>query len=73
MKTMKTKIIPLTMMALAVTALVGCGNPSQENAPASTNSASDQSTPGAAASNNVVTQPGVPNMTNTNNPAGTNQ
>jgi len=72
---MKTKILLLPiMMAVGVAALAGCGhNSTDENPPASTNSAGGQPMPGATVSNNVVTPPAVPNPGNPNNPSATNQ
>ncbi len=73
MKTMKTRTIFLTMIALASITLCGCGNnnATDQNPPASTNSAGNQMPPGAT-NQNSSRNPGMsPN--NTNNPAGTNQ
>ena len=68
---MKTKNFSLAMMALAATALVGCGGNSEDNMPAATNSASGQPMPGGAASNNVSTPPAA-NGNDTNNPTPIN-
>ncbi|MDD5141578.1 MAG: hypothetical protein PHY43_15115 [Verrucomicrobiales bacterium] len=68
---MKTKIILLAGLALAALTFVGCGHQSEDNAPASTNSAGDQPMPGASVSNNAITPPGAA-WNNTNNPALTN-
>jgi predicted small lipoprotein YifL len=71
---MKTKILCWAMLTLAVAALAGCGrNSTDENPPASTNSAGGQPMPGATVSNNVVTPPSVPNPGNTNSSSATNQ
>ena len=71
---MKTKILRSATLTLAVAILAGCGrNSTEENLPASTNSAGGQPLPGATVSNNVVTPPAVPNPGNTNNPSATNQ
>jgi hypothetical protein len=68
---MKTKILTLAIMALAMTALVGCGSNSEDNKPAAANSPGDQPMPGVNTSNNVIAQP-VDQLDTTNNPALTN-
>src|SRR5260221_12913273 len=70
---MKTKILRWAMLTLAVAALAGCGrNSSDENPPASTNSAGGQPMPGPAVSTNAVTPPGAPNPGHTHHPPATN-
>jgi hypothetical protein len=75
MKTMKMRTLFLTMIGLASIALCGCGNnnSTDQNPPASTNSAGGQPMPGAGVSNNAATPPAVTNPGNTNNPSATNQ
>ena len=64
------RILLLAGLFMAAMALVGCGhNATDENPPASTNSMSDQQTPGSTITNN----PAVTNVIATNSPAGTNQ
>jgi len=64
----------LAGLLLAVITMVGCGHGStDENPPASTNSANGQPMPGTTVSNNAATPPAVANPGNTNNPGATNQ
>ena len=68
---MKSKILVVTMLALAVAALAGCKKNSETDASVPANSAGAQPTPGTTASNNAAAVPAVPGVTSTNLPAGT--
>ena len=73
MKAMNTKILSLTMLVLAVTVLIGCGNHSQKDSSGLANAASGQPAAGASASSNSAVAPVIPGAANTNIPATTNQ
>jgi hypothetical protein len=73
MKVMNTKILSLTMLVLALTVLVGCGNHSQTDSSGPANAAGGQPASGVSASSNSAVAPVIPGAANTNIPATTNQ